>query len=84
MAAGLLFDVATHDWRTAIAAIDLPTLVVSGDSPNVPMASQRWIADTVPDARFAHVAGVSGGTHFPFVESPEAFVEAVAGFLAGH
>jgi len=81
LAAGLLFDTATHDWRAALGGIDVPTLVVAGDSPNVPIASQRAMAEAIPGARFEHVGGVSGGTHFPFVESPAAFGAAVADFL---
>ncbi len=81
-AADLIHDVATHDWRALIATIDLPTLVVAGNSPNVPLRSQQWIAEQIPNARFAMVEGASGGTHFPFVESPEQFNEVVAEFLS--
>ena len=82
-AAELIFDVATHDWRTLLPTIDLPTLVVAGDSPNVPIASQRWMAGRIPDARFAEVPGRTGGSHFPFVERPDAFDDVVATHLAG-
>jgi len=33
-------------------------------------------------AGFARVAGVSGGTHFPFIERPDEFNDVVAAFLA--
>lgn len=80
-AAELIFDVATHDWRPALPGIDVPTLVVSGDSVNVPMASQRWLAGQIPGARFAAVPAPGGGTHFPFLEAPAAFDDVVVGFL---
>lgn len=80
-AADLIFDVATHDWRSLIPHIELPTLVIAGDSVNVPIASQRWISRQVPGARFARVDGRRGGTHFPFLENPDAFDAAVSSFL---
>ena len=47
-AAQLIFDVATHDWRALIPHIGLPTLVIAGDSVNVPLASQQWIGRQIP------------------------------------
>lgn len=38
-AADLIYDVATHDWRHLIPSIDLPTLVVAGNSADVPVQS---------------------------------------------
>jgi len=81
-AAELLFDTASFDWREQIARIDLPTLIVAGDSVNVPIRSQRWLHDHIAGSRFARVAGVSGGTHFPFLERSDEFDEIVAAFLA--
>ncbi len=80
-AAELIFDVATHDWRALIPHIGIPTLVVAGDSVNVPLASQRWIGRQIPGAQFACVTGVQGGTHFPFLENPAAFNAVVTEFL---
>lgn len=80
-AAELIFDVATHDWRPLMPHIDVPTLVVAGDSVNVPIASQEWICKQIPDARFARVTGRHGGTHFPFLEDPDTFDSVVSQFL---
>lgn len=83
-AAELIFDVATHDWRSLIAHIRLPTLVIGGDSVNVPLASQRWISRRIPGAEFVRIpARAGGGTHFPFLENPSMFDAAVAAFLNG-
>lgn len=79
-AADLIFDVATHDWRALIPRIDLATLVVAGDSVNVPIASQQWIRDRITGSRFARVEGLSGGTHFPHWENPAAFNAALTAF----
>ena len=79
-AADLIFDVATHDWRALVPRIDLPTLVVAGDSANVPIASQQWIGDRIAGARFARVEGLGGGTHFPHWENPAAFNAALTAF----
>lgn len=81
LAADLIFDVATHDWRSLLGHVDLPTLVIAGDSVNVPLASQRWIHQQIRGSGFAVVPGVDGGTHFPFVENPVAFDAALTGFL---
>ncbi len=80
-AAELIFDVATHDWRDFMAHIGLPTLVVAGDSVNVPLASQQWIGRQIPGAQFACVTAVLGGTHFPLMENPDAFNAVVSEFL---
>ncbi|MCB0947672.1 MAG: alpha/beta hydrolase [Mycobacterium sp.] len=81
-AAELLFDVVIHDWRTLIPRIRLPTLVVAGDSVNVPIDSQRWMGRQIPGARFARVGALQGaGTHFPFLENPRVFDETVMAFL---
>lgn len=81
-AADLIYDVVTHDWRGFVRHIALPTLVVAGDPASAPIASRRWLAEQIPGARFACVPGVGGGTHFPFVESPEGFDAVLCQFLS--
>lgn len=81
LAADLIFDVATHDWRSLFGHVELPTLVIAGDSVNVPIASQRWIHQQIAGSGFASVPGVDGGTHFPFVENQVEFDAALTGFL---
>lgn len=81
-AADLLHDTATRDWRSFVPTIDVPTLVVAGNSANVPVESQRWIHEQVDGSRFEIVEGVEGGTHYPFVERPDEFNEVVGAFLA--
>ncbi len=83
-AADLIFDVATHDWRGLLPHIAVPTLVVAGDSVNVALESQQWMAAQIPDAEFALVRATAGGTHFPFVESPSRFNAVLTDFLSRH
>lgn len=80
-AADLIHDVATHDWRQLITSIDLPTLVVAGNSSNVPVQSQEWISQQIAGSRYALIEGVSGSTHFPFIESAPEFNQTVSDFL---
>lgn len=80
-AAELIFNNAVQDWRGLIPGIRPPTLVVSGDSVNVPLRSQRWIDEQIVGSELAVIRGPVGGTHFPFLESPAEFNERVAAFL---
>ena len=77
-AAELIFDVATHDWRPLLPHVALPTLVVAGDSPNVPLASQLAMAEAIPGATSTVIPGRDGGSHFPFVERPAEVAAAIA------
>ena len=81
-AAALIFNTAVQDWRDLIPTIAVPTLVVAGDSVNVPLRSQEWIAEQIHGAELAVVRTPSGGTHFPFLECPGAFNDAVSSFLS--
>jgi len=81
-AATLIFNNAVLDWRDLIPTIGLPTLVIAGDSVNVPLRSQRWIHEQLAGSELAVIRGRSGGTHFPFLESPVEFNDAVSAFLA--
>jgi non-heme chloroperoxidase len=80
--AELIFNNAVQDWRDLIPGIRLPSLVVAGDSVNVPLRSQRWIQERIAGSELAVIRGHSGGTHFPFLESPAEFNDRVSGFLA--
>ena len=71
-----------QDWRDLIPTIRPRTLVVAGDSVNVPLRSQRWVHEQIAGSELAVVRGREGGTHFPFLESPEEFNRRVSGFLA--
>jgi pimeloyl-ACP methyl ester carboxylesterase len=59
--------------------IDVPTLVVWGDSDGIiTPAYGKAFTKEIPGARFATVAKAG---HFPHIEQPEAFLQAVGGFV---
>jgi pimeloyl-ACP methyl ester carboxylesterase len=62
--------------RQALAAFDMPTLVVCGSEDN-DNGSARALADALPDARYEEIPG----THMSSVTKPE-LGEAIAEFLA--
>jgi 3-oxoadipate enol-lactonase len=67
------------DLTDRLAAIRLPTLVLSGAlDPGTPPAAGQAIAERIPGARFQAIAGAS---HLANVEQPEAFTQALTGFL---
>lgn len=62
-----------------LGEIGCPTLVLHGvDDFLFPTEAPRLLAERIPDARL-RMFGTSG--HLPFVEEPEAFLDAVRGFL---
>ena len=77
----LVDDTAVHDWRSLIATIRHPTLVIGGAASQVPARSQRWIAGQIPGAEVEIIGADEGGSHFAFIENPERFNERVVRFL---
>jgi non-heme chloroperoxidase len=80
-AAHLLHDHCVIDWRTEIAAIRNPCLVIGGEASIFPAQSQRWIAAQIPGAEVEIFEAEEGGSHFMFIENPERFNARVAAFL---
>ncbi len=80
--AALLLDHARRDWRTQIAAITLPTLVIAGRASIVPWTGSQWIADTIPGARLEIVEAYEGGSHLLTLRNPDHFNRLLCGFIA--
>ncbi len=78
---GALDTIATADLRTEVTSIVQPALVVAGsrDMLAYPAAGQ-WLAQHMPDARFA---SIDGAAHMPFLSHPETFAAALDPFLDG-
>jgi pimeloyl-ACP methyl ester carboxylesterase len=65
--------------RQRLGRIDVPTLVVWGDSDKiVSLDYGRAFAAGIPGAKFATIANAG---HYPYLEQPEAFAQAVLPFL---
>jgi pimeloyl-ACP methyl ester carboxylesterase len=64
--------------RARLARARLPALVVWGERDRlVPVAHAHAYADGLPDARMVVIPGAG---HYPYMETPEAFIDAVEGF----
>ena len=77
----LLHDHCIQDWRSAIAQIRRPTLVIGAEGSVFSAQSQRWIAAQIPGAEVEIFAADAGGSHFMFFENPERFNARVTAFL---
>ncbi len=67
------------DLRAAVASIDAPALVVTGDRDTLaPAAAGRWLAAALPHAELVEIPGAA---HVPFLSHRDAFVAAVGAFL---
>ena len=64
-----------------LGAIDVPTLLLSGQYDEATPATVQPYFDGIRDVRWERFADSS---HMPFVEEPDAYRAAVAGFLAAH
>jgi proline iminopeptidase len=68
-----------HDYRAALAPVDVPVLVVHGADDLQSEAASRLYAETFPNAEFAVIDHAG---HFSFDEQPEMFAETVRQFLS--
>jgi pimeloyl-[acyl-carrier protein] methyl ester esterase len=69
------------DFRNDAAGIEQPALVISGDRDTLAFpAAGRFLAERLPHARFAPIAGAA---HVPFLSHADAFGAALGAFLDG-
>jgi proline iminopeptidase len=66
------------DFRQPLGALGVPTLVVHGAGDPIPLSSSQAWASSVPGGRLVVIGGTG---HFPWLENPDAFFEAVNPFL---
>jgi 3-oxoadipate enol-lactonase len=81
---GVAAAVAGTDFYTTTATLTLPTLAIAGSlDAATPPDMLREMADLIRGSRF-HL--LRGAGHLPPADQPEAFAEALLGFLAsiGH
>jgi pimeloyl-ACP methyl ester carboxylesterase len=74
-----LVRVVNEDWRPALAAVQAPVLLLWGsEDQEVPLGVAEAAMETLPRAELRVLEGAG---HFPFLDQPEAFVDAVSDFL---
>jgi len=74
-----MVKVVNEDWRPALAAVKAPVLLIWGtEDTEVPLRVAEEAMTEIPDARLVTLEGAG---HFPFLDQPEAFAEAVTSFL---
>ena len=75
----IIGDLTTFDLMEALREVDVPTLILYGeDEPGASIGGDA-IAEAIPGAQRVTIPATG---HFPFVEQPEAFLDAVRAFLA--
>src|SRR6266508_1895016 len=70
-----------YDWRSRLAVLDVPTLVVHGTRDVLPEAASREWASTLPHGRLLMIPEAG---HLPYADQPKAFYSAVSEFLSGN
>ena len=73
--------ITQHDACDRLAKISSPTLVITGSEDElIPPENAKVMAQRIP---VAQIISIDGGGHLFLIERPEAFNEAVIGFLDG-
>ena len=81
LAAALLYNHATLDWRDVIPRITLPTLIIGGRTSVVPWPSQVWIHEQIGGSCLEIFEKEENGSHFMFLEAAQKFNRILAKFL---
>lgn len=79
-AAELLLSVSYADYRDLLPRIMLPTLCVGGAGSHLGPEAMPWLAEQIPRSELVMIAADAGGSHFMYLENPEAFNAAVLQF----
>jgi non-heme chloroperoxidase len=80
----LLFDNVTQDWRDILRLIDIPTLVIGGESS---FLSARWVDNlgaSISGSTIVIISVADRGSHLSFFENPSVINSAIRDFLAAH
>jgi pimeloyl-ACP methyl ester carboxylesterase len=79
IASAIIFDQTLQDYRDVLPQVTVPALVCTGrDEKLVSIAAEEYVVAQMPNASLA-VFEDSG--HCPFIEEPEAFNAALAGWI---
>ncbi len=71
-------DLGDWDLTGRLGEVDCPTLVVHGRESIFPVATAETLANGIPGATLSVIDACG---HFPFLEAPDAFRDAVVGFI---
>ena len=78
--APLLGSFQGYDWRAELSRLSIPRLVIHGRQDAFPVeGSSEWVADGAN----ARLLVIDDAGHFPFIEQPNVFFQAVETFLRG-
>jgi len=66
------------DWRTSLSHVRVPVLVIHGTKDPLPLEGAKAWASVVRNSRLMALEGIG---HFPYLEVPDQFFEAVNKFL---
>ncbi|RMG82626.1 MAG: prolyl aminopeptidase, partial [Bacteroidetes bacterium] len=70
-------DFGQYDMHEGLKNIKAPTLILFGDHESTIEAGKK-ISEYIPDAKFVLLKNAG---HFPFIEQPDAYFEAINDFL---
>ncbi|MFQ5528498.1 MAG: alpha/beta fold hydrolase [Thermoanaerobaculia bacterium] len=71
-------ELQSFDFHEELSGVNVPVLVLYGSAePGGPLGGAA-IHEALPDSEWVEIDGAG---HFPFIEQPDAFLEAVRGFL---
>lgn len=76
----VLTSLGDYDWRPGLKHVQAPALVIHGSADPIPAASAAEWATALPNARLLLIESVG---HFPYLEAPETFFDAVERFVRG-
>ena len=69
------------DWRSSLSQVLAPVLVIHGTKDPLPLEGAKAWASVLPNGRLLVLEGIG---HFPYLEVPDKFFEAVNQFLNGN
>jgi pimeloyl-ACP methyl ester carboxylesterase len=69
------------DYRDVLPRIRRPTLCITGAASPLGAEAMPWITSQIPNARLSVIGAAEGGSHFMYLENPEAFNAEVRNFL---
>jgi proline iminopeptidase len=76
----ILPKMGSWDFRSRLAELDLPVLVLQGTEDLVPLQASRDWAASCAGGRFL---AIEGAGHHPYIERPQEFFPAAEAFLSG-